>query len=308
MTTGMTGGLNAGPDRSVVPLLDLRQVRRSFTRAAATYDGADVLQTEVRNRLLERLQWVQLQPRRILDLGTGTGKALPALAALYPDAELVGLDLTPAMLQVAATRSNSSSPSAALLVCADAARLPFPDQSVDLVFSSLTIHWSPALDAVLAEVRRVLRHPGLFTFTTPGPESYRELRAAWRAVDQTPHVIPFPEMRALGDGLVRAGLAEPVMDTDTLTLKYRNFRQLVTDLRATGTTNASAGRSPGLTGRDAWLRLAAAYEKERDADGLLPATLEILFGQAWAPGTTRRRQSPVDEISVPLDSLRRRPP
>ena len=295
-------------DRSALPLLDLRQVRRSFTRAAASYDGADALQTEVRNRLLERLQWVQLQPRRILDLGAGTGKALPALGALYPDAELVGLDLTPAMLQVAATRSNSSSTGPALLVCADAACLPFPDQSMDLVFSSLAIHWSPVLDAVLAEVRRVLRHPGLFTFTTPGPESYRELRAAWRAVDQTPHVIPFPEMRALGDGLVRAGLAEPVMDTDRLTLKYRNLGHLVADLRATGTTNASTGRSPGLTGRQAWSRLAAAYEKERDGAGLLPATVEILFGQAWAPGPTRRRQAPGDEISVPLDSLSRRPP
>lgn len=289
------------------PPIDRQQVLRAFTRAAASYDSSDVLQTEVRDRLLERLQWVQLQPRRILDLGAGTGKALPALAARYPDAELVGMDLTLAMLRIAATRSAcspaSSSTSPALLVCADAARLPFPDQSIDLVFSSLAIHWSPALDAVLAEVRRVLRHPGLFTFTTPGPESYRELRAAWRAVDQTPHVIPFPEMRALGDGLVRAGLAEPVMDTDTLTLKYRTLAQLVADLRATGTTNASAGRSPGLTGRQAWSRLAAAYEKERDADGLLPATVEIVFGQAWAPGPTRRRQPPGGEITVPLDSL-----
>jgi malonyl-CoA O-methyltransferase len=303
--------MTAGTNRNDAPPLDVRQVRRSFTRAAASYDAAAMLQTEVRDRLLERLQWVQLQPRRILDLGTGTGKALPALATRFPDAQLVGLDLTPAMLQVAVARSHSSSASSstspALLVCADAARLPFPDQSMDIVFSSLAIHWSPALGAVLAEVRRVLRHPGLFTFTTPGPESYRELRAAWRAVDQKPHVIPFPEMRALGDGLVRAGFAEPVMDTDTLTLKYRNFRQLVADLRATGTTNASTGRSPGLTGRDAWLRLAAAYEKDRDADGLLPATVEIVFGQAWAPGTTRRRQPPGGEISVALDSLGRRP-
>ena len=302
----MTGGTQAGVGGSTVPLLDLRQVRRSFTRAATSYDGADVLQTEVRNRLLDRLQWVQIQPRRILDLGAGTGKALPALAALYPAAELVGMDLTSAMLRVAAGRSLSSSAGPAVLVCADAARLPFPDQSIDLVFSSLAIHWSPALDAVLGEVRRVLRHPGLFTFTTPGPESYRELRAAWRAVDQTPHVIPFPEMRALGDGLVRAGLAEPVMDTDRLTLKYRDLRSLVADLRATGTTNASTGRRQGLTGRQAWSRLGAAYERERDADGLLPATVEILFGQAWAPGPTRRRPSPLDEISVPLDSLGRR--
>jgi malonyl-CoA O-methyltransferase len=283
------------------PPIDQRQVRRSFSRAAGSYDDADVLQTEVRDRLLERLDWIQLEPRRVLDLGTGTGKALAALAARFPGAEILGLDLTPAMLRVASRQAAADR--TPLLVCADAARLPLPDQSVDLVFSSLAIHWSPALDEVLAEVRRVLRHPGLFTFTTPGPESYRELRRAWQAVDQSPHVIPFPEMRALGDGLVRAGLAEPVMDTDTLTLRYREFTQLVADLRSTGTTNASAGRRPGLTGRKAWSRLTAAYERERGADGLLPATVEVVFGQAWAAGAPRRRRSRDDEISVPVDRL-----
>jgi len=288
--------------------IDRQQVRRSFARAAASYDGSDVLQTEVRDRLLERLQWIQLQPRRVLDLGTGTGKALPALAARFPQAEIVGLDLTPAMLRVADRRPRGSAGNAGpVLVCADAARLPFPDQSVDLVFSSLAIHWSPVLDDVLAEVRRVLRHPGLFTFTTPGPESYRELRRAWRVVDEAPHVLPFPEMRALGDGLVRAGLAEAVLDTESLTLQYREFSQLIADLRATGTTNASAGRRQGLTGRQAWARLTAAYEQERGAEGLLPATIEVVFGQAWAPGQQRQRRSHGDEISVPLDNLGRRP-
>lgn len=289
------------------PPIDLRQVRRSFARAAGSYDGADVLQTEVRDRLLERLQWIQLQPRRVLDLGTGTGKALPTLAARFPEAEIVGLDLTPAMLRVAGGRRPDLAGGARpVLVCADAARLPLPDQSVDLVFSSLAIHWSPALDDVLAEVRRVLRYPGLFTFTTPGPDSYRELRRAWRAVDEAPHVMPFPGMQALGDGLVRAGLAEPVLDTDTVTLQYREFGQLVADLRATGTTNASAGRRPGLTGRRAWSRLKAAYEEERGPDGRLPATIEVVYGQAWAAGNRRHRRSPADEIAVPLDSLSRR--
>lgn len=301
--------MSAGDQPAGAPPIDWRQVRRSFSRAAATYDGADVLQTEVRERLLERLQWVQLAPRRILDLGTGTGKALGGLAARFPEAEVLGLDLTPAMLGVAARRpADTTGPRPRpLLVCGDAGRLPFPDQSVDLVFSSLCIHWSPDLDRVLAEVRRVLRHPGLFTFTTPGPESYRELRAAWRTVDQAPHVMPFPEMRALGDGMVRAGLAEAVLDTDTLTLKYREFDQLIADLRATGTTNASGGRRPGLTGRQAWARLAAAYEQQRGTDGLLPATVEIVFGQAWSAGNPRPRRSAGDEITVPLDRLGHRP-
>jgi len=279
-------------------------VRRSFTRAAGSYDAADALQTEVRERLLERLEWVKLEPRRVLDLGTGTGKALPALAARYPSAEVIGVDFTPAMLRVASGRPGQP----ALLICADAARLPFADHSVDLVFSSLVLHWTPALDNVLAEVRRVLRHPGLFTFATPGPASYQELRSAWQSVDQRTHVIPFPEMRALGDGLVRAGLAEAVIDTDTLMLKYREFGKLIADLRATGTTNASSGRRRGLTGRKAWARLATAYEQQRDAEGLLPATVEVVFGQAWAPGAAGRRRSHADEITISPDNISRRPP
>ncbi len=287
---------------SGAPPIDRRQVRRSFGRAAASYDDAAVLQAEVRDRLLDRLQWVRLSPLRILDLGAGTGQALPALAARYPEAEIVALDLTPGMLRVAASRPDHR----ALLVCADAARLPFPDQSFDLVFSSLAIHWSPTLDTVLAEARRVLRHPGLFSFATPGPASYAELRRAWQAVDPSPHVMPFPEMRALGDGLVRAGLAEAVMDTETITLKYRNFAGLIADLRATGTTNASAGRSRGLTGRQAWSRLTAAYEQERDEAGLLPATVEVVFGQAWSPDPAARRRAGGGEIAVALDQLDRR--
>jgi len=287
------------------PPIDRRQVRRSFARAAESYDEAGILQAEVRSRLLERLGWLALEPRRILDLGSGTGLALAPLATRYPQAEVIGLDLTPAMLRVARARPWTGAPPG--LICADAASLPFPDQSFDLIFSNLAIHWSPALDAVLAEVRRVLRHPGVFTFTTPGPGSYRELRRAWLAVDEAPHVLPFPEMHALGDGLLQAGLAEPVLDTETLTLRYRDFGGLVADLRATGTTNASAGRRAGLMGRQAWSRLVAAYEENRDVDGLLPATVEVVYGQAWSAGAARGRRAPGTEISVPVDALRRRP-
>lgn len=296
------------------PVIDMGKVRRSFGRAAHCYDSADALQTEVRDRLLDRLQWISMQPLRVLDLGTGTGKALPALASRFPDAEIVGLDLTPRMLAVAATRDDSHPGRRPALVCGDAARLPFVDQSFDLVFANLAIHWSPALDLVFREIRRVLRQPGLFTFTTPGPASYRELREAWRAVDDLPHVMPFPEMRSLGDGMVRARLVEPVLDTETLTLTYRHFPDLIRDLRATGTTNASRGRAAGLTGRSSWARLTTAYEALRNGEGLLPATVEIVFGQAWTPdpvaGPGRRsaRFAMAGDHDAPIDILARRPP
>jgi malonyl-CoA O-methyltransferase len=211
------------------------------------------------------------------------------------------MDMTEALLRRAAGREGGPS----MAVCADAARLPLPDQSVDLVFSSLMLHWCPSLDRALEEVRRVLAFPGLFTFATLGPRSFQELRAAWRLVDEGTHVMPFPEMRALADGLVRAGLAEPVVDSETLTIHYRDLRQLTGDLRGTGTTNPSAQRRSGLTGRRTWQRLEAACDGFRDAGGALPVTLEILYGQCWAPAS--RTPGQVMETVVPLASIKRRP-
>jgi malonyl-CoA O-methyltransferase len=283
--------------------LDRRRVRRGFARAASSFDGADLLQTEVRQRLLDRLQWVRLEPARILDLGAGTGRATAGLAERFPDAEIISLDVVPEMLAAARAAHRGS-----LQVCGDAGALPLPDGSVDLVFSSLVIHWCEPVDAVFAEVRRVLRFPGLFTFATVGPESFRELRQAFAAVDAAPHVMGFPDLRSLGAGLAAGGLAEVVLDADLLTITYPDLPTLTTDLRATGTTNADRDRRRGLLGRHGLARATAAYEQFRTGDGRLPATVEVLCGQAWAPDPAGPRRSRGGEVAVPLGELRRQRP
>jgi malonyl-CoA O-methyltransferase len=281
--------------------LDRHRVRRGFARAAGRFDSADQLQAEARQRLLERLDWVRLEPRRILDLGAGTGRATPGLAARFPDAEIVSLDVVPEMLAVARAAGRGQ-----LQVCGDAGALPLPDASVDLVFSSLVIHWCEPLDAVFAEVRRVLRFPGLFTFATVGPESFRELRQAFAAVDSAPHVMGFPDLRSLGSGLAAAGLAELVLDTDLLTITYPDLPTLTTDLRATGTTNADRERRRGLLGPRALARATAAYEAFRTPEGRLPATVEVLCGQAWSPDPAGRRRPRGGEVAIPLGELTHR--
>ncbi len=283
--------------------LDPRQIRRAFARAAPGYDQADFIQSAVRDRLLERLQWLRLDPRHVIDLGAGTGKAGVVLQARFPEARVIAVDLVPAMLDTARRRDDGP-PHA--VICADATRLPFADHSIDMVFSSLMVHWCASPLAVFSEIRRVLRFPGVLSFSTLGPASFGELREAWAQGDDTPHVMPFPEPPALVDALVQAGLAEPVVDTDRLTIRYRELSQLLADLRATGTANASMARRRGLTGRGAWARMRAAYENQRDGEGSLPATLEILCGQAWAPDPDAPRRRGGGEASIPLHQLGRR--
>ncbi len=260
-----------------------RDVRRAFDRAARTYDGAAVLQREIGGRLLEHLEPVRLEPRRVVDLGCGTGHAFDALAKRYPRASLLGLDLAPAMLARAKDRSPwwrraLGSPSPAL-VCADAESLPLAGGSVQLVFSNLALQWcDPA--AVFAEVSRALEPGGLFLFSTFGPDTLRELRAAFAAADGAPHVNAFVDMHDLGDALVGAGLSDPVMDMEVITMEYGSVEALARDLKAIGAVNALAARSRGLPGRARWERMAKAYEDFR-RDAHLPATFEVVYGHAW---------------------------
>lgn len=291
---------------AVAPAIDQRRMRAAFARAAESFDRGDFLQTVVRERLIERLDLLDLEPGRVLDLGSGTGRALPALAGRFPGSMLLALDLVPEMLAVSAKRHGHSSGA----VCGGAERLPLVDGSVDLVFSNLVIHWCPSYAQVFREVRRVLRHPGCFTFTTLGPGSFTELREAWAVVDEAAHVIQFPEMHDLGDALVQAGMTEAVIDTERLTINYADLRQLTNDLKATGTSNSSSRRPRGLTGRRAWERFARAYEARRDAAGRLPVTLELVYGQAWVPGGSPALAAATSgsaEIAFPVGRLRRWP-
>ncbi|MBX3702218.1 MAG: malonyl-ACP O-methyltransferase BioC [Steroidobacteraceae bacterium] len=281
--------------------LDSAAARRNASRASASYDDFAVLQARVREQLIARLDWVAFTPAVVLDLGCGTGHGALALAARWPEARVIAVDAAPGMLQQAARHDAAGG---CERLCADARALPLPDAGVDLVFSNLMLQWCDDLDAVFAEVARILRPRGLFTFTTLGPDTLVELREAWRAADGQDHVIPFTDMHDIGDGLVRAGLVEPVLDVLRYTLTYPDLRALMGDLRATGAQNAIADRARGLTGRGRLRAVEAAYEQFR-RDGVLPASCEVVFGQAWGAVADGRPRAG-GEVSVPLARIRRR--
>jgi len=271
--------MNAGNEFS----LDRREIRKAFDRAAEHYDAAAVLQREVGERLLERLDLTTVTPKRILDVGCGTGRPTRALTRRYPSATAVGVDLAPNMLRQARRRPwYLAWTKGAAFVCADAAALPFKEQCFDLLYASLILQWCEDLDTTLLEWRRLLRPHGLLLFSTLGPDTLKELRAAWSEVDGYNHVNRFLDMHDVGDALIRAGFVEPVMDVEEMTLTYADARGLMRDLKRIGAHNVTAGRGRGLTGRGRMDGLARAYERWR-RDGRLPATYEVVYGTAWAP-------------------------
>jgi malonyl-CoA O-methyltransferase len=260
--------------------LDTAWVRRSFDRASVGYDAAAVLQTTIRTELLERLDLTTLNPRVVVDAGAGTGHASRALARRYPKARVLAVDAAPGMLRAARAQESWRRPFDR--IGADAECLPLKPGSVDLVFSNLLLPWVHP-DRLFAEFRRVLRADGCLTCTGYGPDTLRELRSAWAEADAGhSHVNRFIDMHDLGDALVRAGFAAPVLDVERYTLQYQNVRALAADLKTLGTRNFTLGRRRGLTGRSRFGAMQSAYEQLR-VQGRLPATYEIVFAQAWVP-------------------------
>lgn len=274
-------------------LIDKRRARRSFDAAAEHYDGVAVLQREIGNRMAERLDYIRLQPRAILDLGSGTGMHVDALLSRYRKARVYAMDFALSMLEK--TRRKGSFFRRPGLVCADIDALPFADNSIDLVWSNAAIQWSSDPAALFTECRRILRPGGLLMFTTFGPDTLIELKRAWQAADSRVHVHSFADMHDLGDMMLSARLADPVLDVERMTLTYRHVNELMADLKALGAHNAQQGQSRGMTGKERYLRMRDSYETLR-ANGVLPASYEVVYGHAWAPEANRR----IAEVAVEL--------
>ena len=277
-------------------IIDKQLARLAFEKSAAGYDDAAVLQREVATRMLERLDYIKYQPKTILDVGTGTGFCAHHLARRYGEARIYALDFAFNMLQLA--RANAGwwqrMRHRYAFINGDAEQLPLASSSVELIVSSLAIQWCNDLDKVFAEFRRVLAPGGLLMFTTFGPDTLKELRTSWAAVDGEVHVNQFFDMHDVGDALMRQGFAEPVMDTEYITMTYREAMTLMKELKQIGAHNVTRGRSRHMTGKRQLKQMLQAYEQFR-SDGVLPASYEVVYGHAWAP---------TQSVSISLDQIK----
>jgi malonyl-CoA O-methyltransferase len=281
-------------------LPEKRAVRRAFDRAA-DFDSACFIHDAARERLLERLALVNLTPRTVVDLGCATGRGAAALAARYVGARVLAVDASTGMLRVAVAQRGGG----IAAIGGDAERLPLRSHGIDLLFANLVLPWCRP-DIVFAEAARVLAPGGVLLFATLGPDSLAEIRRAFAAVDNGIHVHAAFDMHDLGDLAMKAGLAEPVLDVDRLSVTYAEPAALWRDLKAVAAGNVAGGRRRALTGRGRWSRLEAALAPR--AGERFSVTVELIFGQAFGrgPKETRGRAGAATEIAVPIERIGRR--
>ena len=284
-------------------LINRLSLRRQFDRRAESIAGADFLLREIERRAFERLDYIKLQPQVILDVGCGQGKGTSALSQRFHQAQVIGLDQSPAMIQLCesrqtAARANTGSLSMGLAslsdslkrwlpqsksaqkaiepgkpvqwICADTHQIPLPDASVDLIWSNCAMHWFADPREVIKQWRRILRPNGLLMFTCFGVQTLEQLAALGV-------VLPtFQDMHDIGDQMQNQKFAEPVMDMETLHFTYTKGADILRDVRALG-GNAITQTSFGLRGRGFKKRVIDHLSK---VDRL---TFEIVYGHAWTP-------------------------
>lgn len=293
---------------------DRRAVRQQFDRRSHWPDPAAFLLREIGGRMLERLDLIRLQPGFIVDIGCGFGEDIRALWQRHPEARLLGLDLAPRRLAVAnrldrasregtwwqalsrRLRSDAARQASPAWACADAHALPVPSHQVDLIWSNLALHWSDDVPALIGEWHRVIRPGGLVMFSALGVDTLRELAPLGLTLPR------LPDMHDLGDAMVQAGFADPVMDTERLQLTWQDPQRMLADLRALG-GDVRPNRPAGLFTADSRTALLRRLQT-LCAPTSTPVTVEVIQGHAWCPPAKRLPQgwSPVSFRPRPAGS------
>lgn len=272
-------------DTSASPpqIFDRALHRKRLDRAASGYGAADFLHRRAAEDIADRLVPIMRDFTVAVDLSARRGALREALAtseAAGRVGTLIDADLSPAML---GGRGGAR-------VALDEERLPFAAARLDLIVSTLGLHWTNDVVGALIQIRRALKPDGLFIGAFLGGATLTELRQSLVAAESEilggagSRVSPFADSLDAAGLLQRAGFALPVADIDRVTVTYAHPLKLMADLRQMGETNVLADRHPrGLT-RALLARTAAIYtERFADAEGRVPATFEIITLTGWAP-------------------------
>lgn len=279
---------------------DYKALKQGFNKSAETYERHAKTAREIGEHLIERLRPLNLNPERILDIGAGTGKLSRDLLKLYPKARIYCIDLAEKRLRFAKGKRKWFKQQH--YITADMHTLPFLSESFDLIVSNLAWHWADHLHQAIYEAKRVLKMNGTLMFSTPGPDTLRELRASFAAVSAEPHINAFLDMHDIGDALLKADLADPVMDIEYFTSYTKNVQELLRELRASGEINYQALRARGLMGKHIFKKMLQHYQ-QYCTNNKLPVTTEAVFGYAWRKPETSFRLNE-GEVAIPVAAIK----
>lgn len=286
----------------------LHKIRKAFNNAATNYDKNAVLQNEVGQRLIDRLDFFTLKPDTVLDLGMGTGLTTAKLADKYNSATIFGLDIAENMLKLS-KKTHLESKNNIRLINGDINQLPFTDNSVDLIFSNFTMQWCENITNLYKECYRVLKPNGLLFFSIPGPDTLYELRTVFNHIDpQHQHVNNFIDMHNLGDILVQTQFGHPVMDNEFFTLTYSKVKSILKDIKSIGANILlSSNNRKSLFSKSLYKQLEVEYNKFSLDNGKLPLTYEVIYGHAFKTEKPVKKKHPeISEVTIPIEKIIRK--
>jgi malonyl-CoA O-methyltransferase len=301
------------------PVAVIRQFDRLALRQSVRSLPPSFLTAEISKRMNERLDYIRLDPKYILDAGCGNGDAIQRLAARYKNTTILGLDASEGQLAVARQRWPVEGMRSLWRKATGRPKIQFqkadagyfvPPWPIDLLWSNCFLHWVPQPHKMIAHWTNILAPGGLLMLSCFGPDSFKQIRAAAKIAGLPGAVLPFVDMHDLGDMLVASQLNTPVMDAEILTLTYATAPALLADMRLLG-GNPHLQRSPSLTGKARWQRFIQALEDNAGPDGRLCLTVEIIYGHGWRPlsqpNALRSQQIPLDVLAASLPSRRTHP-
>lgn len=242
------------------------------------HDEVAVVAHVAADELLSRLDFMTLQPKRILEVGCGTGKVSQALKVRYPNAEVIAIDLSEAMLQFAKKAGDGR----VVHLLADASTLPFKNETFDLIVANFLSPWHDAISSLLKEWQRLLRAEGLLMLSALGPDTLKGIAAS----QLLPTII---DMHEIGDLLLQVGFADPVLDVNYYTVTYRDKEKMLNELKATHMISGESDISQALP----------------VIDGKWQVIYEVVYAHTFNPEKKSAFSSEQDgTVRIPLTHLR----
>lgn len=250
-------------------IMNIQTIQHKFSKAAAEYDKYALIQKRFGTRLLAEVKKDAISAQRILDIGTGTGELLRGLREMYPNASITGLDIAAGMLQCLKGKKIASN-----LIQADAAALPFKEQTFDVIVSNFALQWVFDFENVLRDAYRILQPGGRFYFTTFGPKTFQELKTIFPALDER---LRLQEADAVCQTLVNAGFRVERSSVHLEKAVYPSMVEIIKWLKNIGANYTGYIPTKSLGMRKVWQEKEEYYRQNFSTQDGVFATFEAIM-------------------------------